>query len=104
MNMARWLMLVLVGGGFAESPERTCNIPVFRYALERWQPSSYEVIAVHQGPLTDEAREALSVLRQSGANVELDRIDVLEPVPEKRRGLLEKVGLKPPFLVALYPD
>ena len=31
---------------------QACNIPVFRYALERWQPDSCEVIVFHRGKLT----------------------------------------------------
>ncbi len=29
-----------------------CNIPVFRYALERWKPDACEVIVLHDGSLT----------------------------------------------------
>ncbi len=29
-----------------------CNIPVFRYALERWTPDDCEVIVFHDGPLS----------------------------------------------------
>jgi hypothetical protein len=28
-----------------------CSVPVFRYALEHWAPSSYELIVLHRGPL-----------------------------------------------------
>ena len=30
---------------------QACSIPVFRYALERWQPSPYDVLIFHRGPL-----------------------------------------------------
>ena len=29
-----------------------CQIPVFRYALERWQATPYEVVIFHRGPLS----------------------------------------------------
>ena len=29
-----------------------CSVPVFRYALERWQADPYEVFVFHRGPLT----------------------------------------------------
>ncbi len=29
----------------------TCQVPVFRYALERWPADRYEVIVLHSGPL-----------------------------------------------------
>jgi hypothetical protein len=89
----------------AAAPERTCNIPVFRYALERWRSSPYEVVAFHKGPLTDEGKAALNALRQSGANVDVDRIDVSEPIPPKRQALLDKLKLKLdlPCMAAIFP-
>jgi hypothetical protein len=92
------LLLVLSG-----EPERTCNIPVFRYALERWPAAPYEVVAYHRGPLGDEGKAALNVLREGGANVAVDRIDVAEAVTGKWKDVLEKAKLKEPCLVALFP-
>jgi len=81
----------------------TCNIPVFRYALERWPAAPYDVIALHRGPLTEEQGAALNVLRLAGANLELDRLDAAGPLPPKRRKTLEALKLRAPCLVALYP-
>jgi hypothetical protein len=106
--MARTLALALAlaaaaaaGGGAAE--RRTCNIPVFRYALERWPAAPYDVLAVHRGRLTDEQGAALNVLRQSGANVEVDRLDVAEPVTPDRKRVLDRLKVEAPALIALYP-
>lgn len=82
---------------------RTCNIPVFRYALEHWPAGAYDVVAVHRGPLTDAQSSALNVLRTAGANLEVDRVDLDQPVPAKRRALIDKLKLEAPCLVALYP-
>ena len=30
---------------------RACNVPVFRYALERWAADHFEVVIFHRGPL-----------------------------------------------------
>ena len=81
----------------------TCNIPVFRYALERWPAAPYEVVAFHRGPLTEEQIAALSVLRQSGANLDVDHLDLAEPLPLKRKVLMDRLKLEAPSLVALYP-
>jgi hypothetical protein len=97
--MVRSLLLVL--SAWALAP--TCNIPVFRYALERWQAAPYDVVAFHHGPLDDGGKAALNALRQAGANIELDRIDVTEPVPAKRQALLERAKLQAPCLVAVFP-
>ena len=37
---------------FLASPVWPCSVPVFRYALERWAPSDYELWIFHRGPLT----------------------------------------------------
>jgi hypothetical protein len=36
-----------------------CSVPVFRYALERWQPSKYELVVFHKGPLRPADRDAV---------------------------------------------
>jgi len=59
-----------------------CNIPVFRYALERWRADTCELIVFHDGPLDDATKSKIDALRQqtiaSGgrANVDLQLIDV----------------------------
>jgi hypothetical protein len=100
MIRAGAILLLLAATPVAAPP---CNIPVFRYALERWPAAPYDVVAFHRGPLTDEQGAALNVLRGAGANLELDRIDVAEPLPPKRQRLVEKLKLQAPCLVALYP-
>ena len=59
-----------------------CNIPVFRYALERWKPDSCEVIVFYRGTLTadDEIRvqtlEKASLAGNGVANLNVIRCDV----------------------------
>ena len=31
-----------------------CNVPLFRYALERWEPDAYVFVVFHSQPLTAE--------------------------------------------------
>jgi hypothetical protein len=59
-----------------------CSVPVFRYALERWPPSNYQLWVFHQGPL-DEAQRQLAddldrLVVQGGqpTNVEIQWADV----------------------------
>lgn len=98
--MSRIVALLLAG---LAASRATCNIPVFRYALERWQAAPYEVVVFHRGPVDDEGRAVLNALRQTGANIEVDRIDVAEPVPPKRKAVLDRLKLEAPRIVALYP-
>src|SRR6185503_9729422 len=97
--MVRALLLVLSASALAP----TCNIPVFRYALERWQAAPYEVLVLHRGELDEAGKAALNALRQGGANIEVDRINLAEPVPAKRRALLEQRKLDAPAIVAIFP-
>ena len=99
----RLFTLLLLASSVAAAPERTCNIPVFRYALERWPASPYEVVAYHRGPLGDEGKAALNALRQGGANIAVDRIDLAEPVPEKWKSVFDRVKLEAPCMVAVFP-
>ena len=41
-----------------------CNIPVFRYALERWQPDNCELILFHREPLTADQQKMLDQLME----------------------------------------
>jgi hypothetical protein len=62
-----------------------CNIPVFRYALERWRPDQFEVIVFHNGDLTVEHQHLIETLgsqptdKHHAANVKLARSDVSQP-------------------------
>lgn len=61
---------------------RACSIPVFRYALERWQPSAYEVVLFHRGGL-DPAATAVAQRLADGrdlANFRLVEVDLAKPV------------------------
>jgi hypothetical protein len=42
-------LLVGLGAGLAIA----CSIPVFRYALEHWQPDPYTLRLIHRGPLSE---------------------------------------------------
>ncbi len=41
-----------------------CNVPVFRYALERWRPDPYEAFVVYRGELTAEQKELVAQLEE----------------------------------------
>jgi len=101
--MHRLLAPLLLASTLGAAPERTCNIPVFRYALERWPASPYKVVAVHRGPLTDEGKAALNALRGAGANVAVDRIDLSEPVPPEWKEVLDRAKVEAPGMVAVFP-
>src|SRR5947207_1747684 len=57
-------------------PGYACNVPVFRYALERWPAANYEVVLFHRGPLNPAEQAARALLEQAAqrtANLALSR-------------------------------
>jgi hypothetical protein len=106
------LMLALLMG-----PSRVgaCNIPVFRYALERWRTNSdedrYQAIVFHRGPLAAEDEKVVAALRPSAegqgapANLTVETVDLAGQAPQalgKLRQEQKKVQL--PRMVLRYPD
>ncbi len=47
-----WVMIACVL--FGALSVSACSVPVFRYALERWNPDAYGVVLFHKGALTAE--------------------------------------------------
>jgi hypothetical protein len=75
-----------------------CNVPVFRYALERWPADPYEIIMFRRGPLAEgEAALAGSLERQElpgalHANYVVRDVDLDGQVPDVMRELFERIG------------
>lgn len=69
--------------GLAESTVFACNVPVFRYALERWEADSYEVTLSHHGSLPTAGQTAANILKdaadQCAANFTFADVDVSGP-------------------------
>ena len=65
-----------------------CNIPVFRYALERWRPDQCEVIVFHNGKLTADQASVLQNLETNHAdryaNIKVVRSDVADATSQHR--------------------
>lgn len=99
-------MSALVGGA---ALVEACNVPVFRYALERWQPDPYRATLFHRGPLSEPQQALLGPLEASSgkppANLALRLVDVDETPADADRALLAAQGEAPlPLLVVQYPQ
>lgn len=87
-----------------------CNIPVFRFALERWKPDSCEVVVFHKGPITGDDEkfvgelEAASLAKEGDANLNVIRCDLNTNTDQEFNDLWlsisEKTDAKLPMLVA----
>ncbi|MAI34249.1 MAG: hypothetical protein L7W43_01520 [Rubripirellula sp.] len=94
----------------AASVALACNVPVFRYALERWPADPYELVVLHEGKLSAEEVTLVDTLRQADlrsatpANFNVRMIEIsaakdslLQDIWKKRESGSE------PLLVTLYP-
>lgn len=62
MNTVNWLALLCFG---VSTSVLACQVPVFRYALERWNADQYQVVVLSDGPLTEAQESALAELRRA---------------------------------------
>lgn len=76
----RWPLIALLL--LLTSPVWSCSVPVFRYALERWAPSDYELWIFHHGALDAEQQrlaqdlDRLLIEGPAHANVQVRWADV----------------------------
>lgn len=94
-----------------------CNVPVFRFALERWRPDVYRVTLLHRGPLSEAQREMSRPLEEAqekgSANFVLQVVDVSElekptehnqgPLAETLSGAWSRIGMGEAWLIVQYP-
>lgn len=78
-----------------------CNVPVFRYALERWRPDLCQVIVFHDGDLSTQQEQQLQTLEKEtegnggSANAEIIRSSIGAEKDRGRKELWETLRAKP---------
>ena len=86
-------------------------MPVFRYALERWQADDYHAVIIHQGALDEEQKKALKIIDEAasplvdtGANLSLHKVDLSSVSSVEPHWQSETSTFKPddPPRIALY--
>jgi hypothetical protein len=90
-------------------PSSACNVPVFRYALERWPAAPYEVIVFHRGPLAAPEQTAKDLLDHAPetqfANLAVTFVDLSATVEHSMQKLWQHQTNAPlPWVVVRYPD
>jgi hypothetical protein len=84
-----------------------CNVPVFRYALERWPADAYRVTVFHRGEMAGAQKEvakALADVSESSANLAVAVVDVMKELSsyhKKTWELVKETAL--PAVVVQYP-
>src|SRR6185312_6968269 len=101
-KLAILLALSLPGVG------RACSIPVFRYALERWELSPYEITVFYEKQLSPHFEELLKIIETGApkANLVVKRVDLTSKSPPQYTKLWARqpAQKKLPWLVAWRPD
>ena len=113
LNPRNRRLRIILGGALATlvllTAAQACNVPVFRFALERWQGDPYQVVVFHRGPLSLAQREEMRPLEdmrdQFKANVVTWPVDVESITNAEDRELYEALGDEPslPCLAVQYP-
>jgi hypothetical protein len=96
-------------------PASACNVPVFRYALERWRAQGdderYKVTIFHDRPFTPQERTTVDALRalsegvRAQGNLRVEVADVASPLAEPLRKLWKGQGnVRLPWMVVRYPE
>lgn len=84
-----------------------CQVPVFRYALERWNPDQYQVVVLSAGKLDNISLDAISSLTKEtpvDGSPMLRLIDVAETNDDMAKSLRKKYAVgNDPVMVTLYP-
>ncbi len=102
------LVLVSVGCVALVSAVVACEVPVFRYALERWSPDPYRLLVIADGPLEDNHLMALKRLEgtpesPAAAVVKIHDISKSKDAFVQQLWKMQGTGTKP-VMVALYPE
>lgn len=94
----------------AATSARACNVPVFRWALERWEPDLYELVVFTRGELGEEGRAAVAWLKKCSrihdaeGNFVVGTVDVSKELPQAVEGLWKAFADRTlPFAVLRYP-
>ena len=106
---ASWVTILVAWTALISSagPIHACNVPVFRYALERWSVDPYELTVFHQGPLSDDLQAAFERLegRMIADEFYVRAVDVDAELNELDQQLYDDAEPNAfPWLIVRYPQ
>ena len=87
------------------APAHACSVPVFRWALERWEADPYEVVVFHQGPMVPAEQAVVDQLTSDAtANVVVRLVDLASQPDDQTQALRERyTSLVVPWAMVRYP-
>lgn len=89
-----------------------CQVPVFRFALERWTSDNYQVIVLHSDPLSAEQNKMIESLhsraaesRGAAANFDLHvfKVEELQDTQLRQAWSAHQKESSQPLVLVLYP-
>jgi hypothetical protein len=84
---------------------RACSVPVFRYALEHWTPSPYELVVFTRGDLAETDQATLDDLSHDHANIEIRIVDLAGDLAEADQVLWKAQATTTlPWVAIRYPE
>jgi len=108
LRKTSYVILFLVYSLFSVPPLSPCNVPVFRYALERWTAAPYRLIIFHKGQLSTEHTNLLKGLEQlsfqgdSTLNIVTQYTDLNTTAENPLQGRDENLSY--PLMMLFYPE
>ena len=105
------LLLVVISLNALSLGALACQVPVFRYALERWPADNYQIAVVHEGAIT--AKQELRVQTLIGsdfrppasANFTVKLIEAAKTKDQVLQAAWKKRGKSSrPIVVTLFPE
>jgi hypothetical protein len=103
--MKKLLCLVLLALALPQSAD-ACTIPVFRYALEKWDLTPYEVTVYHRGPLPEDVAKELKKWTDAPnkANLEITHVDLDAKMTKAQKQAWDKDGdaKQLPWMIVRY--
>ncbi len=104
------LLLIITGTLLSALQAASCPIPVYRYALEFWEPDPYRITIYYQGALTDAEKSLYqSVMDQSAGGSDVTNVDVklvnleTEPQALDRQTGISRPRPELPLMVVQFP-
>ena len=93
---------------FMSVPLYSCSVPVFRYALERWQPSPYEIVIFYEKSLSANDKLLIKMLNEheagEKANITVRPVDITLEMDDDTSSIWKSVKQKKlPVMAVFYP-
>ncbi|MHC4994506.1 MAG: hypothetical protein ACYTGQ_05570 [Planctomycetota bacterium] len=98
LKPAQTLVLGALAAACLATAASACQIPVFRYALERWEPDDFTAVVFHQGPLGETDAALVQQLREAAAskdhplNLRVETADLNLPMDPLNKLMLDHFG------------